>query len=85
MSAHGKLLKKKRLSSSGGGRPSSTGFRGVDFHKHSGYFRARIVVNRLRYELARFETAEEANAAVLKAKQWLSENPHESFATEYEV
>ena len=31
------------------------------------------------------ETAEEANAAVLRAKEWLSENPHEKFATEYEV
>jgi hypothetical protein len=82
MSNHGRLLKKK---SRFRGRPSTTGFNGVDFHKQSGYFRARIVVNRLRYELGKFETAEEANLAVLKAKQWLSENPHELFATEYEV
>jgi hypothetical protein len=43
------------------------------------------MVLKKRYELGMFETAEEANAAVLRAKEWLSENPHEKFETEYEV
>ena len=90
MSNHGVLLKKKNRMNEGGARwvaspRSSTGYYGVDFHQSSGKYRARVMVLKKRYELGRFETAEEANMAVLKAKKWLSENPHESFATEYEV
>ena len=90
MSNHGVLLKRK-LKKQGRGAgwvassKSTTGYYGVDYHKASKKFRARVMVLKKRYELGMFETAEEANAAVLRAKEWLSENPHEKFATEYEV
>lgn len=90
MSNHGILLKRKMNDKGRGARwvaspKSTTGYYGVDFHKASKKFRARVMVLKKRYDLGMFDTAEEANEAVLKAKQWLSENPHESFATEYEV
>lgn len=90
MSNHGVLLKRKRNDNRIGARwvaspKSTTGYYGVDYHKASKKFRARVMVLKKRYDIGMFDTAEEANIAVLKAKQWLAENPHESFATEFEV
>lgn len=48
---------------------SSTGVRGVDFHKASGKFRARIRFDGRRVELGLFESVEEARAAYARARE----------------
>ncbi len=48
-------------------KSSSTGVKGVTFHKHSGQFRARIQINGDRRELGGFGTLIEAEAAYDKA------------------
>lgn len=47
---------------------SSTGIRGVDLHKATGRYRARIRVDGKRIELGQYDTAEEAGAAYRKAQ-----------------
>lgn len=61
----------------GKNRNNSTGFKGVDFVKHRGKFRARIMANRVLVSLgADFATAEEAHAAYCEAAKRL----HRRFA-----
>lgn len=45
------------------GRNSSTGFKGVDFHKSSNLFRARIYANRKGFSLGYFKDAQSAHNA----------------------
>ncbi|WP_177333758.1 HNH endonuclease signature motif containing protein [Pseudomonas sp. NBRC 111127] len=47
---------------------SSTGVRGVDLHKASGKYRARIRVSGMRIELGLFATLDEARAAYAAAR-----------------
>ena len=49
-------------------RNNTTGFRGVWIERKSGVFVAEMSMNRKKYTLGRFKTAEEAAAAYAKAK-----------------
>lgn len=48
-------------------RPGFIGFKGVDFHKNTKKYRARITVHRKSHCLGYFYTPEEAAAAYAKA------------------
>ena len=45
---------------------STTGYYGVDFHKASKKFRARVMVLKKRYDLGMFDTAERQTQPYLK-------------------